>query len=993
MKKFFTLFFSIFVLSIAGRAQNVSGSIQGKLYDSLFVDNLVDATITILHATDTSVITYTLADAKGEFKIKNIPTGNYRLMISYQGYAPKYIKFSIKPDSPNIQLGTVYMTKKDNMLQEVIVEAPPITVKKDTVEFRADAFKTKPNSTAEDLLKKLPGVQVDKDGNVKAQGEDIQKVYVDGKEFFGTDPKMATKNITADMIESVQVYDDMSDQAKFTRIDDGSRSKTINIKLKKDKRKGYFGRFIAGYGDDGRYQGSVMFNRFDNDRRISILGGSNNLNKSTFSFNDIVSTMGGFGSRGGGGGFGGGGGGGRRGGGGGQNVSFGNFGSNNTGITKATNAGINYTDKWGSKIDVTGSYFFSTSDNVKEQQMLTQQTIAGDSITLRSENMNSDNKNRNHRFNLRFEYYIDSMNSLLYTPSLVIQHSDAYSYDSLFTNSYSPRTPEFLANEGKNVNNSTRDGVNLNNNLLYRRKFHKIGRTLTVGLNNSINNSNGNGLTFSPLNTYDATGKLTGVINQDFQSFQKTRSRNNVISTSYTEPIGLNKILEFNYAYTNRHSTSDRDAYYYNPLSKKYDSVYKSQTNYLENDFIANRAGANFRVQNKMYSWQIGASVEHSELNNFNSRALYGDTTIKQTFTNLFPTANFTYQFSRSKTLRFFYRGRTNQPSVSQLQEVPDASNVLSVTNGNPSLKQEFAHNVTINYNTFNAQTFKFLSVNINLSNTHNKIVNSIDTLLPNIRQKYGLDTLPHGAQYTIPVNLNGTYSASSFVTYGVPLQGKLKGSSLNFNNAITYNRDINILYQKQNVTNTFVVTQSAGINLNIKDALILGLNGSLAYNKATYSQQSIQNSEYYTQTYSADVSYTFLKNIVLSTDFDYYVNTGRANGFNQSIPLWNGSLAYELFKKRNGELKFSVNDLLNQNQSISRTVSDGYIQDTRSTVLRRYFLLTFTYNLNRAGTQQRRGMPGMPRNIQRQIDRQNGGGGSGTNGGGGMGRPGRGNR
>jgi uncharacterized membrane protein YgcG len=982
MKKLFTLFFITLVFATAGYAQNVSGSIQGKLYDSLYVDNLVDATVTVLHATDTTVVTYTLADARGEFRIKNIPAGNYRLMISYQGYAPKYIKFSIKADSANVQLGTVYMKKKDDMLKEVVVEAPPITVKKDTVEFRADAFKTKPNSTAEDLLKKLPGVQVDKDGNVKAQGEDIQKVYVDGKEFFGTDPKMATKNITSDMIESVQVYDDMSDQAKFTRIDDGSRSKTINIKLKKDKRKGYFGRFIAGAGDDGRYQGSVMFNRFDNDRRISILGGSNNINKSTFSFNDIVSTMGGFGSRGGGGGFGGGGGsriGGSGGNGrGGQSVSFSNFGTTNTGITKATNAGINYTDKWGSKVDVTASYFFSTSDNVKVQQMLTQQTIAGDSITLRNENMNSDNKNQNHRFNLRFEYYIDSNNSLLYTPNLVLQHSDTYSYDTLFTKAFSPRTTEFLANQGKNVNSNTRDGINLNNNLLYRRRFHKTGRTLTLGINNSINNSNGNGITFSPLQTYNAKGFVTGVINQDFKSLQKTKSLSNVLSASYTEPIGLNKILEFNYAYTNRHSTSDRNAFFYDSVSLKYDSIYKSQTNYLENDFIAHRAGANFRVQNKLYSWQIGASVERSELNNFNSRALYGDTTIKQHYTNLFPTANFTYQPTRSKTLRFFYRGRTNQPSVSQLQEVPDASNVLSVSNGNPSLKQEFAHNVNMSYNTFNAQTFKFFSVNINLSNTHNKIVNSIDTLMPDIRHKYGLDTLPHGAQYTIPVNQNGTYSASSFITYGVPLRGKMTGSSLNFNNNITYNRDINILYQKLNVTNTFVVTQSAGINLNIKDALILGLNGSIAYNKATYSQQSIQNSEYYTQTYSADVSYTFLKNIVFSTDFDYLVNTGRANGFNQSIPLWNGSLAYELFKKRNGELKFSINDILNQNQSISRTVSDGYIQDTRSTVLRRYFLLTFTYNLNRAGQQQRRGAPGMPRQMQRQMERQmNGDGGS----------------
>ncbi|WP_205508188.1 outer membrane beta-barrel family protein [Longitalea arenae] len=989
MKKFFTLITLAFVFASAGYAQNVSGSIQGKLYDSVFVDNLVDATVTVLHATDTTVVSYTLADTRGEFRIKNLAAGNYRLMISYQGYTPKYIKFSITSEAPNVQLGTVYMSKKENMLQEVIVEAPPIVVKKDTVEFKADAFKTKPNSTAEDLLKKLPGVQVDKDGNVKAQGEDVQKVYVDGKEFFGTDPKMATKNITADMIESVQVFDDMSDQAKFTRIDDGSRSKTINIKLKKDKRKGYFGRFSVGAGDNERYQASAMFNRFDNDRRISVLAGSNNLNRSTFSFNDIVGTMGGFGSRGGGGagggGFGGGGGGfgggsGGRGGGGRGFGGFGGgggFGSGNNGITKATNAGINYSDKWGSKVDVTGSYFFSTSDNRKEQQSLTEQTIDGDSVIFQHEDIFSNARNENHRFNLRFEYYIDSMNSLLYTPNLVLQHSDSYSYDTLFTRSIN--TVDFLANEGTNINSNVRDGINLNNNLLYRRRFRKPGRTLTVGLNNSISNSDGNGTTESPFRSYDAQGNLTSIINQNFRSSQKTRSMNNVLSTSYTEPIGSNKLIELNYAYTNRHSTSDRDAYDFNTGSLKYDIVNKAQTNYFENDFIAHRGGANFRVQNKMYSWQIGAAVEHSELNNYNDRAQYGDTTIKQTYTNLFPTANFSYQFSRSKNLRLYYRGRTNQPSVNQLQEVPDASNILSVTNGNPSLRQEFTHNVNLNYNTFDAVSFKFLSININFSNTHNKIANSIDSLRPEIREKYeGYDTFPSASQYIVPVNLNGSYNTSSFITFGLPLQGKLKGSSLNFNNSVVYNRDVNILFQKQNVTNTFTVTQTAGINLNIKDALIMGLNASVAYNKATYSQLSKQNNEYFTQTYSADISYTFLKSLVLSTDFDYYINTGRADGFNQSIPLWNSSLAYQLFKKKNGELKFSVNDLLNQNQSISRTVTDGKVQDTRVNVLRRYFMLTFTYNLNRAGAgqQQRQGGPRLPRNIERQIERNNNGGG-----------------
>jgi hypothetical protein len=991
MKKIFTLFVFVFVLATAGFAQKrVSGSIQGKLYDTLYKETLVDATVTVLHATDSTVISYTLANAKGEFQINNLDAGSYRLMITYQGYNPKYRKFTISADTSTIQFGTIYMDKKNSLLQEVIVEAPPIQVKKDTVEYRADAFKTKPNSTAEDLLKKLPGVQVDKDGNVKAQGEDVQKVYVDGKEFFGTDPKLATKNITADMIESVQVFDDMSDQAKFTRIDDGSRSKTLNIKLKKDKRKGYFGRFIAGVGDNDRYQASAMFNRFDNDRRISILAGSNNLNKQSFSFSDIVSNMGGFGSRGGGGGgfsgggggnrggggFSGGGGGGRGGqGGGGGNVSFGNFGSSNTGITKATNVGINYSDKWGSKVDVTGSYFFSNSENHKEQQSLTQQLLLNDSVVLRDEDMNSTNRNQNHRFNLRFEYYIDSMNSLLYTPNLTVQHSESYTYDTLFSRSI--KTIDFLANEGKSINTNERDGISLNNNLLYRRRFHKVGRTLTIGLNNSISNSDGNGTAQSPLRFYDSTGRLVSTTNQDIRSTQKTRSSNNVISTSYTEPIGLNKILELNYAYTNRHTTSDRDAFNYNDVSLKYDSLNKAQTNYFENDFIAHRAGANFRVQNKKYNWQVGAAVELSELNNRSERALTGkDSTLKQDFVNFFPTANFNYTFSRSKNLRLFYRGRTNQPSISQLQDAPDPSNILSVTNGNPSLKQEFTHNVNINYNTFDAITFKFLSVNINLNKTQNQIVNSVDSLPAALRSKLGIDTSVEGAQYTIPVNQNGSFGTSSFVTLGLPLKGRLKGSSLNFNNNITYNRDISILYQKHNVTNTFVVTQTAGINFDIKQVLILGINASVAYNNVRYSEQSALNDDYYTQTYSADISYTFLKSLVFSTDFDYYVNTGRANGYNQSVPLWNTSLALQMFKKKNGELKFSVNDLLNQNQSISRTVTGSQIQDIRSTVLKRYFMLTFTYNLNRAGNNQQRQGPRMPRNIERQIDRQMNGGG-----------------
>ena len=692
-------------------------------------------------------------------------------------------------------------------------------------------------------------MQVDKDGNVKAQGEDITKVYVDGKEFFGTDPKLATKNLTADMIESVQVFDDMSDQAKFTRVDDGSRAKTINIKLKKDKRKGYFGRAMAARGTEDRYDGTISFNKFNGDQRISVLGGINNLNKSNFSFSDIVSTMGGFGSRGnggggggnagggGGGGFNGGGGGGggfsggggNRGGGGGFG-GFGGGGSGASGITKAKSVGLNYTDKFGSKVDITGSYFFSETDRRTETERRRQSFFGNDSSTIQNNNAVSNSYNQNHRFNVRMEWYIDSNNSFLYTPSVTFQRSASGSYDSSATDAIVAAKEQYLRLTGVSQNTSERSGTNINNNLLYRRKFHKTGRTLTIGFNNSINNSAGDGRVYSPQRFFNSDGTLERDTLQDRITNQKTKSNNNTISASYTEPLSNNSLIELNYAYTDNHSTSDGKGFDYNTASGDYDKTNLLTTNYFENDNIINRAGINYRFQKTKFNFQLGGSVQMTDRSNRSIRAQTGkDSSYSQSFKNFNPVANFTYNFSRSKTLRFNYNGRSNQPSIDQLQDVivPDESNPLLFYTGNPNLKQEFSHNVRVNYNTFNAMTFRFLSVNLNFGTTQNKIVNNI------------VVDRGKGTQTYKPTNADGVYNGSSFITLGLPLRGKLKGSSLNFNNRISYNHDGNYLNSQANFTNQLLVSQSAGVNFDIKQKLNLGFTGTAAYNSTDYTQQN----------------------------------------------------------------------------------------------------------------------------------------------------------
>ncbi|SEJ07603.1 Outer membrane receptor proteins, mostly Fe transport [Cyclobacterium xiamenense] len=922
--RIFTLSFFFLAISLMGSTLQARQDrpsppqIRGQIVEQGSQDPMIGANV-VLKTQGDSLITSTTTGPDGKFSIAYPRLPVFKLEITYVGFEKVTREFS---RGMPLDLGVIAIREDSQLLGEVVIEGETSVgeMKGDTAVFNASAFRTRENAMAEDLIGKLPGVTIE-NGQVQAQGEQVQKVLVDGREFFGSDPSIALRNLPADAISSVEVLDQRSDQSRLTGLDDGNYAKTINIITKGNMRNSYFGRVYGGYGTDNTYSVGGNINFFNGNRRISIIGMSNNVNQQNFASDDLLGVSGGLG------------GGGRRGGRGGRPGGGGNsFGvPSNNGIITTNSLGLNYSDKWGEKINFTGSYFFNATDNTVFENTNRETVISEDQRQLYQESQVSTITNNNHRMNARMEYDINEKNALIISPSINFQ--DNFRYSNLEGLNLDQSLDSL--SDTRNLTENETQGYSISNNLTYRYKFDKVGRTISADLFTSWNQRDQLTDLISSnkdyvRNAFDTLVQETTALSDGF---------NYRTNLTYTEPISEKSVATLSYQIGNNKSAADQKTF---QLANEQGIMVldTALSNEFDNKFLTQRAGLGYRYNNKGLNINMNLDYQYAVLDNESEFPTVG--TFYRDFKNLMPTVTMNYRNQGGTSYRFRYRTRTDEPSVNQLQNVINNSNPLNLSVGNPSLGQSYNHSMFVNMSRFNMETnktffvFLFTNFNTNFIGT-NTFVAPQDTLINNEV------LLRRGGQITSPVNLNGQMNARLFLSYGTSIP-KWK-TKVNLNPGLSYGRTPGIINGQTNTNENIDIRQGVTFASNISKDVDFTLSTTGTYTIVNSSLQSNLDQNYFIQSsnlrfyYSPNDGKTFIANNV-----NNMLYRGLSEGLDQSVWLWNIEAGYRFLKNNKGELKVYVFDLLKQNNSISRSISDVAVTDTFSNVLTRYGMISFTY-------------------------------------------------
>ena len=882
--------------------------INGVLVDSQDTTELMEATVRLLMATkDSTMVKGTTTDKNGVFNIKGVKPGKYLLRFSYLGYNDLIKHVTVGDDGRDVIMGVITMDPNTILLKETVVMGvkSPIVVKEDTIEFNADTYKTQANAVVEDLLKRLPGVEVGSDGKITANGKEVKKILIDGKEFFSDDPTVASKNIPADMINKLQVIDRKSDLARLTGVDDGDDETVINLTVKKGMNNGWFGTVNAGYGTDDRYAGNVMINHFRDGNQFTILGGGNNTNN--LGFGDGASGR------------------------------FQRFGGDR-GVTTSQYAGLNF--NVGSKEDdhfrVGGDIMYSHSDR-DTRTSTARQYLLQDSTSYEDANTAARDKSHNFRGDFRIKWEIDTCNTLDIRPNFSFNFNKSERGDTSSLVAGDPartavnRSLSNFFNDGKSFEWGTR--------LIYNHKVASHpGRSQSLMLNYSYSNVREDADTYTS-NTYYRLADQDQLIDQTANNRRKTHSITGRLS--WTEPIGDIKnarFLEFSYRGNYRSTTSDKLVYDNLregiwPSGTVIDQEWnESLSNSFRNKFFNQEFSLGFRQVRKAYNLNVGISVNSAMSK---SKDLINSARdIKERWAwSVAPYARFRYKFTDTRNLNFFYRMRAQQPSITQLQPVADESNPKNIIIGNPELKPTFNHNINLRFGDFAQGAQRSIMAMMNIDFAQNSIVSDVTT-----------DELT-GNRITSYTNVGGVWSAMAMNMLSFPF-GSQKTWYFTSHLFARYGVTKSVTNSVENRSNTLRINYSPGLAFR-NSVFDIELRPTYGFQNTTTSALKSDARNIHTWGSMFNGTYSAPFGLVISTDLRYSTTSGYSAGYNSDQWIWNGSVAYQFLRDKQAAVTLSVYDILGQRKNIYRNVTGDYIEDVYYNSLGRYGMLTFTYRFN----------------------------------------------
>ena len=972
MKRFFLLTLAL-LISVSAFAQ--SSKITATIIDAANKSAVIGAVFELAPADDAdneSKKKYYTSGGEGDISISGVAYGKYKVKITYIGYADKEMDIEVK--GANTKLGNIALEEGNTRIETVVktVQAIRASQSGDTISYNADAYKVASDADVEGLLKKMPGIQVS-DGQVTAQGEAIQKIFVDGKEFFGDDVATAISTLPAQSIQSIEVFNKLSDQAEFSGRDDGDSYKALNLITRAGMRQGVFGKVYGGYGyqpetdrvtDHNKYMIGGNVNIFNGESRTTVTGLLNNINQQNFSFQDILGVAGGgMGGRGGG-------------------MGGGFMRGRQGGIANVGSLGLNYSNNWkNNKIKLQASYFYNRTRSKNLNDQITWYEAPLENLGTKEQSAYSDNKNYNHRFNARFDWRIADNQSIMTRTNFSFQGHTPFSE----TNGYQDGLDFYnIIRSGSNGENK---GYNFSQSLQYNLRLNDKGRMLSVNGDFSYRDSDNDSRSFSTEKTdpiVDDDGNITGY-NPYLRYLENLSGSSNLgvsAEVEYTEPISKYSQFSLEYEFELTNQDSDRDTYNFGNDGTYTDGVLDPRlSNVYTSDYMIHAVGPSFNWSKNRNNIVVELNYQHSTLDGYIKSSQ--EQKITRSYNDFTYFVRGMFYFNQQHSINVMARANTNNPGIQQLNSILDISDMQYMSTGNEHLDPAYSHMFMLNYNFTNLEKGRTLMLMAMFNTSNNYIGQSLYTgvnAVQKLQKLYGADETEgyKPTQFSTYENVGGQKSITGMLHYGFPIN--FLKSNVNFTFGVNYSETPSLVNGERNIASNMGYNGGVTLGSNISENVDFTIGWNGGYNLADNSLAARGNkNEYFNHAASGNLKAVFWKGFTFTASASYVQNIGYTNDYNDSYALVNAYVGKKLFKNQLGELLFGVNDIFNQNTSFGRSTGSGFTQNTWNSVIGRYFTVQFTYNIRAFGK----------KGSQNINDYQMGGGRRGPGGMGGPGGPG----